>query len=162
MLKESQPWRSARSVALYASMPRELNLSSLISAAFEDGKRVFLPRVISKARSEMRMLEVQPGEIEEWTPNSWGIREPPDDGRNAAPDDTSLDLVVVPGIAFASDGRRCGHGGGFYDTFLSRCEQKQSQRPHIIALALAVQMVADVPTDKHDFIVDQVIAVPNK
>ena len=33
----------------------------------------------------------------------------------------NLDLVVVPGVAFDSLGRRCGRGGGYYDAFFEAC-----------------------------------------
>lgn len=106
----------------------------------------------------MRMLEVLRGELSTWKPDSWGIGEPPEDGRFAAPDDAPVDLVVMLGVAFTTDGKRCGHGAGFYDTFLHRCRVVGSDAtPTTLPLALRVQSVNELPTDAHNKLVDDVL-----
>ena len=61
-------------------------------------------------------------------------------------DPASLDVVVVPGLAFTADGRRLGQGGGHYDRFLPRL------RPGCVTIgaAFAEQVVDDLPTEPHD------------
>ena len=61
-------------------------------------------------------------------------------------DPASLDVVVVPGLAFTADGRRLGQGGGHYDRFLPRL------RPACVTIgaAFAEQLVDDLPTEPHD------------
>lgn len=51
--------------------------------------------------------------------NAWGIAEPAD-GEPVAAD--TLQLVLVPLLAFDLHGQRLGYGGGFYDRFLPRCD----------------------------------------
>lgn len=152
-------WRSARTVAIYASMRAELDTDVLLSNAFNSGKRVFLPRVMCKRTRSMRMLETYSmQDLNSWTPNAWGIREPPvDENRDEAPQNVSLDVLIMPGLAFDVQGRRCGRGAGFYDAFLTRYKQSRSQMPYTIAPALAVQMVPVVPVAPHDVPVDKVI-----
>jgi 5-formyltetrahydrofolate cyclo-ligase len=61
-------------------------------------------------------------------------------------DHRSVDLVVVPGVAFTVDGRRLGQGGGWYDRFLA------DRRPdcQVIGVAFDEQVVDDVPMEPHD------------
>ena len=57
-----------------------------------------------------------------------------------------LDAVVVPGSVFDCIGRRCGYGGGFYDTYLPRT------RPGTpwVGLAFEAQIVGELPCEPHD------------
>lgn len=58
----------------------------------------------------------------------------------------SLDLVVVPGLAFAADGRRLGRGGGHYDRFLAAT----GAHCRWVGVGFAEQLVDDVPVARHD------------
>lgn len=140
-------------------MPNEFDTSFLLTDAFRLKKRVFLPRVTSKALHEMVFLEVvSAAELASWTPNSWGIREPPlEPSRAQVPRDTALDVVVMPGLAFDVHGARCGQGMGFYDTFLAKYAASERPMPKLIALALSVQIVGCVPVTTHDWNVDEVL-----
>lgn len=49
-------------------------------------------------------------------PGAWGLLEP-----LAAPEDLpGVQLLLVPGLAFAEDGHRLGYGKGFYDAVLAQ------------------------------------------
>ena len=39
-------------------------------------------------------------------------------------DDSPLDLLLMPGLAFDAAGNRLGRGGGFYDAFIERYESR--------------------------------------
>jgi 5-formyltetrahydrofolate cyclo-ligase len=64
-----------------------------------------------------------------------------------------LDVVVVPGLAFTSDGRRLGQGGGHYDRFLPRLRDGC----RTVGTAFAEQLVDDLPTEDHDVRVELVV-----
>ncbi len=49
--------------------------------------------------------------------NNWGIPEP--EGEIESPH-TQFDIVLVPLLAFDTQGDRLGYGGGFYDRFLAK------------------------------------------
>lgn len=159
-LLSTPAYSAAKNIALYSSMPGELDTSSLLSRALADQKRVFLPRVASKADRLMLMLEVRSvEEMAGWTPSDWDILEPPvGEGREDAPKDAHLDLIVVPGVAFDASGGRCGQGMGFYDSYFSRYAAARQKMPTLIALALTPQVVEEVPMTPTDVRVDLLLA----
>jgi 5-formyltetrahydrofolate cyclo-ligase len=61
-------------------------------------------------------------------------------------DPATLDVVVVPGLAFTLDGHRLGQGGGHFDRFLPRL------RPDCLTIGVCYheQLVADIPMAAHD------------
>jgi 5-formyltetrahydrofolate cyclo-ligase len=61
-------------------------------------------------------------------------------------DPATLDVVVVPGLAFTPDGHRLGQGGGHYDRFLTRV------RPGCLTIGVCFreQLVAELPVEAHD------------
>ena len=72
-----------------------------------------------------------------------------------ADDETAL--ILMPGLAFDREGRRCGYGGGFYDKWLA-----QHPGHPLVALCYGFQMRDHLETDPHDVPVDVVLweAIP--
>lgn len=75
-----------------------------------------------------------------------------------------LDLVILPGVAFGMDGRRMGHGKGYYDTWLSRYwdavgAASEVRMPILVGTALTEQLFGkgEVPVDGTDWLVDIVV-----
>jgi 5-formyltetrahydrofolate cyclo-ligase len=68
-------------------------------------------------------------------------------------DPKELDAAVVPGSVFDAAGRRCGYGGGFYDTYLPRLREGVPR----IGLAFELQLVDDLPCEPHDLPVHVVV-----
>lgn len=69
------------------------------------------------------------------------------------PDPATVDVVVVPGIAFTAAGVRLGQGGGWYDRFLSLVGDDCVT----IGVCFHEQVVAELPTEPHDVNVDVVV-----
>ena len=90
----------------------------------------------------------------------WNIKQPAvDDVREEGLDgEGGLDLILVPGLAFTKTGARCGRGRGYYDTYLARARDTMGRSPATVALAFNEQVIEDVPTDEHDFIIDYILA----
>lgn len=59
-----------------------------------------------------------------------------------------VDVVLVPGLAFAPDGRRLGRGAGYYDRFLAGIAAET------IALTTEDRIRVDLPRESHDVLVD--------
>lgn len=115
-------WERARTILSYLSVADEVDTRGLIRAAWEEGKRVLLPRV-SDGDRELLWHEV--AGADGLVPGAYGIPEPaagihPLVGREAVEsDDPSHLLALVPGFAFDRAGFRLGYGGGYYDRFLA-------------------------------------------
>jgi 5-formyltetrahydrofolate cyclo-ligase len=62
-------------------------------------------------------------------------------------------LALVPGLAFDGKGRRLGRGGGYYDRFLAL---DTMQRAVKVGVCFSVQVVAEVPVDNHDVVMNWV------
>ncbi|MEZ5219033.1 MAG: 5-formyltetrahydrofolate cyclo-ligase [Ilumatobacteraceae bacterium] len=104
---------------------------------------LILPRVEGR---NLVMVEVGPGTS--FQRSGFGVLEPL--GPSVDPD--SIDVVVVPGLAFDLAGSRLGYGGGFYDRWLPT-----AMRACTIGVAFDDQLVHDLPIDPWDRPMDVVI-----
>jgi 5-formyltetrahydrofolate cyclo-ligase len=151
-----------RSLFVYVSYQEELSTVGLIEAAFLDGKRVAVPKVISDHR--MEFFEIS--DRKELKSGYMGILEPEGLAEPVFPDEKSL--LVLPGMLFDRTGKRMGYGGGFYDEYLGRCK-KSGKKPVTAGYAYEFQLFerrnvseeafADgrFPAEEHDQRVDMVI-----
>jgi 5-formyltetrahydrofolate cyclo-ligase len=103
-------------------------------------------------------------------PDSWGIPTIPNETiasrGNALTEEGTLDLIVMPGVAFDETFKRLGHGKGYYDYFLTRYHEvkEKGQIPVLVALALKEQMLGkdEVPVDVSDWLVDIIVTGDGK
>jgi 5-formyltetrahydrofolate cyclo-ligase len=86
--------------------------------------------------------------LSELVPGRFGIREPAPGASLEV-----LDLIVVPGLAFTSDGIRLGRGAGFYDRFLSTVPKVTVK----IGVCFDFQRISGIPEEPHDVKMDAVI-----
>jgi 5-formyltetrahydrofolate cyclo-ligase len=140
LLRQQDLWRRTGSILFYAPMPEELDVWPLVAEALAAGKVVALPRFDSQTRryaaAHLRDLarDIKPGHF--------GIREPADHCAPAALG--SIDLVLVPGVAFDAQGGRLGRGKGYYDQLLAHV------RGVTCGVAFDEQLVAEIPVEPHD------------
>jgi 5-formyltetrahydrofolate cyclo-ligase len=140
---------AASVVMMYAATRHELECRFAMEHAMDDGKTVLLPGIDWEAKFLIprRLPDVRAG----LATFRHGILEPPKQWPEAGVE--TIDMVVVPGIAFDEAGRRLGRGGGFYDRFLSRIPARTRR----IGLALEVQGLREVPAGEQDARVDAVV-----
>lgn len=139
-------YQKAKSIYGYLPYNQEVRTVPILAQAQKDGKRVAVPKVYGDA---MRFLWLD--ELSAVAPGAFGIPEPVADGPEA--DDPEA-LVLMPGLAFDREGRRCGYGGGFYDKFLA-------SEPHpTVALCYDFQVYDRLETEEFDIPVDVVLWAP--
>lgn len=138
----------------YAPFRSELDTRPLIAAAWADGLKVLLPRVI-QANGGMSLHAV--ASWEQFAPGAYGIQEPITGALDAG---AIPDVVFVPGLAFDSRGGRLGYGRGYYDRLRAAWEAVlpvSAKRPVWAGLSYALQLVPEVPMDDHDAYMDMLI-----
>lgn len=131
----------------------EIPTQPLIEAAFECGKKVAVPRVMSK--TEMVFIYIT--SLDGLETSAYGIPEPVyDESKKAVP--TADSLIIVPGLVFDKRLYRIGYGGGYYDRYTSAYPQALK-----IGAAFDRQYTEDeLPRDKFDKPVDLLVTSDGK
>ncbi|GMR55104.1 hypothetical protein PMAYCL1PPCAC_25299, partial [Pristionchus mayeri] len=148
-----KPLEAAHRVGIYISTDGEIITDGIIDLLFRQNKEIYIPN-FKKGASDMQFVRLAQSEWIEGLPTTmWNIRQ------HSSFDDsqllnTPLDLVFMPGVAFAahSDGsfKRLGHGKGYFDRFLHNHSATYGRMPYLIGLALKEQIVDEVPLEEHD------------
>lgn len=154
-------------VYVHCAKLREVDTGAILAAAMRLRKVCYVPVVDDRA-SNMSLLHLDALACLVPAP-PLNILEPPrtySDGRPRADalqenHAATIDVLITPGLAFDSAGRRLGRGGGYYDKAIGLLRERARARgappPLLVALAYRAQMVAHVPTDAHDQVVDVVV-----
>lgn len=128
----------AGTVLLFWGVGREPDTSGILEALLRRGKRLALPRCLPGRRMEARQVTgpqcLRPG--------AYGIPEP---GENCPliPRE-EIDLILVPNLCCDRQGYRLGHGGGYYDRYLT------DYRGCTVALCPEEWVRLRLPTDEFD------------
>jgi 5-formyltetrahydrofolate cyclo-ligase len=111
-------WAGARTVAGFVGVKNEPDTMRLLRAARRQGKRIVLPRVRPGGAPTLDFVEIDDVDTG-LVPGSYGLREPSGVLVHRLDALVELDLVLVPGLAFARTGERIGLGPGYYDRALA-------------------------------------------
>jgi 5-formyltetrahydrofolate cyclo-ligase len=141
-------WR----IALYASLPEELDATPLIELARARGCRLYLPRIDRHSLGrKMQFVEMNGRQRS----NRLGIAEPEGSRTIGA---RWLDVVFLPLVGFDSHGVRLGTGGGYYDrAFAFRRWRTVWHTPQLVGLAYSFQQVEQIIPAAHDVLLDAVV-----
>jgi 5-formyltetrahydrofolate cyclo-ligase len=137
-------WRKATIVCLYMSTADEVDTKPLLAAALTEKKQVVFPRV-----DHERLVLYQIRSIKDFTRGAYHILEPKK--TMLIVDPASVDMFIVPGVAFDRNGYRLGWGKGYYDTLLAGINVPK------IGLAYSVQLIAELPHTSYDVPMTMVI-----
>ena len=141
-------WR----IAIYLSLPSELDTAPLIALARQRGCEVFVPRIERHSLGRrMRFIELTGPQRR----NRLGIHEPVGSRSIGA---RWLDVVFLPLVGFDACGVRLGMGGGYYDrAFAFRRWRTTWHTPRLIGLSYAFQQVESLQAAPHDVRLDAVV-----
>ena len=140
---QSEAFRRASNVFIYVSLPGEPETRPLLLETLRQGKALYVPKCLKRPE----MLAVRIRGLEELAPGPFGIPEPPAPAPYAAP---RLDLAVVPCVGVTPEGVRLGHGGGYYDRFLSGSAAVR------LCLCFSSLVCLALPREAHDVPMDLV------
>ena len=152
-IASSRYFLNSQHIAFYLPNDGETDLQPLIEYAWQMKKQCYLP-VLGLRNS--RRLWFLPYQAEtNLIPNRFGIPEPQHANRDRLLKPFTLDLILMPLVAFDSQGNRLGMGGGFYDRTLGFLIHRQHwHKPRLFGTAFSFQHVTrldrqpwDVPLD---------------
>ncbi len=142
----SERFKRAKTVMLYKATRGEVRLDALETVAETMGKKLCYPLCVSDGE----MIALSPKDEKSWTEGYYGILEPIRE-RSEEIQSKDIDLVICPCTVFDEQGERIGMGAGFYDRFLSKCNNAV-----IVAVAFECQRTKRVPTQKWDIRMDKI------
>ena len=141
---EAHPvFRAASIILLYHSLPDEVHTHDFIRK-WSTKKKILLPVVIGNDL-ELRVY-TSPADL---AIGAYGIEEPTG---ALFTDYATIDLVIVPGVAFDRDGNRLGRGKGYYDRLLPRIPSAYK-----VGICFPFQIVEEVPAEPFDIRMDEII-----
>ena len=108
-------------------------------------KSVYLPRVLGE--EEMAFYPFVSWDSLERS-RSFGLYEPTLDHKAVAPE--QLDLLIIPALAFDSEGYRLGRGKGYYDRYLAQTKARR------IGVSFGLLRPRHLPTEPWDLPMDRV------
>jgi 5-formyltetrahydrofolate cyclo-ligase len=138
-------YATARTVAVFDAMPGEPHVELLWTLA---PRRFLYPRVdggqlVLHEIPALQALHAVPGAR---------YREPhPEHAPTVDP--ASVDLILVPGLAFTRTGLRLGRGGGFYDKLLAALPASSAK----LGVCFELQILPSLPIEPHDIPLDAVL-----
>ncbi|MFD3447727.1 5-formyltetrahydrofolate cyclo-ligase [Microbacteriaceae bacterium 4G12] len=146
-LYEMEEWKQTKVLGITISVNREVSTYSIIEQAWNEGKRVVVPKCNSKTRT-MTFYEIT--SFHQLETVYMNLQEPVT-ALTKEVSASDIDLLLMPGVAFTKRGDRLGYGGGYYDRFLTQYDGKT------VALAFSVQIVPEIPVQEFDQPVQKII-----
>lgn len=108
-------YRGANTIMVYVSTAIEIDTRKIIKNAWEDGKKVAVPRCIPETR-EMEFHYIT--SFDDLAPGMFSVLEPDENLPTVQKFDGCL--MLVPGFVYDRYGYRLGYGKGYYDRYISR------------------------------------------
>lgn len=144
----SEAVRKANRIALYRPIKGEIPVDGLAKRLLTEGKIICYPKVEGDTMNFYDVKDL----TSSFAGGRFGIKEPVD---TISAVNDSIDMAVIPGLAYNEEGTRLGRGGGYYDRFFA-CLGK---RPFVVAVCYDFQIDSDIPCEEHDLTTDMLLPV---
>ncbi|KAB8128435.1 5-formyltetrahydrofolate cyclo-ligase [Gracilibacillus oryzae] len=146
-LLNTEQWLYAETIALTLSRETEWNTTTIIQAAWEQGKTIVLPKC-DPLTFQMSFHHCNSfAQLE----NVYLDLYEPDPVKCSKLKKEKIDLMIVPGLAFDLEGNRIGYGGGYYDRYLENYDGIK------FAIAADFQIIEKIKKESHDIGLDYII-----
>ena len=143
-------YQHARVVLAYMAFDHEVLTDGLMQQTMASGKQLVLPMVLGD-RQDMALYVIEDLGCDV-APGYRCILEPqPQRTRAVAPE--TLELALIPGVAFDLRVGRLGFGVWFYDRLLSRLPQGIPT----VGLAFDFQVIPRLPFQPHDMLLEAIV-----
>ncbi len=148
-IAKSRVFQQSKHIAFYLANDGEIDLSLLIKHAWQQNKNVYLPVLAEPNTNRLWFIPYTPNS--KLRNNRFGIPEPVHSSKTRLRKTLSLDLILMPLVAFDEQGNRVGMGGGFYDRTLSFLNhRKYWHKPNLLGVAYEFQKQNQLETNSWD------------
>jgi 5-formyltetrahydrofolate cyclo-ligase len=149
VFKKLSLYEQANTIMIYLSYGSEVITDFIVKSVIEEGKNVVVPAIKNPRDPFMQAVRII--RLEDANQLVYGIRQPKVNSDDFASKD-SIDLALIPGIAFDLSGYRLGYGKGYYDRWL-----KEMALSKTVGLAYDFQIKDKLPIGKHDLPIGTII-----
>jgi len=148
-LASTKLFQQSKHIAFYLPNDGEMDLTLLIQHAWQAGKHCYLPVLAEPNTKRLWFIPYTPET--QLKPNRFGIPEPLHSRSTRLRKTLSLDLILMPLVAFDINGHRIGMGGGFYDRTLAFLKYRQQwHKPNLVGIAYEFQKQKQITTNPWD------------
>jgi 5-formyltetrahydrofolate cyclo-ligase len=148
-LKKLSLYKQSNTLMIYLSYGSEVITDFIVKSAIGEGKNIVVPAI--KNSGDLFMQAVRIISLEDANQLVYGIRQAEVNSNDVVSKD-SINLVLIPGIAFDLSGYRLGYGKGYYDRWL-----KDVPLSKTVGLAYDFQITDKLPIGKHDLPVGTIV-----
>ena len=142
--------KKCTSILCFYPLPSEPNIKPSIEYWLENNFEVSLPRLHN---GKIQCYKINHLADNQFIKSDIGVLEPNPNICEMVSEE-AISNILIPGLGFSDKGQRIGRGGGIYDKFLSKC----SPGKFLIGVCFNVQLVDEIPIERHDQLVTKVIS----
>ena len=136
----------SNTISVFVSYSDEINTHQLIESLLSINKIVVVPYINEDDTMVMKRMYSLTDLVSK---DKYGIEIV--NSSNPTIDKSSIDLVIVPGLAFDKEGNRLGYGKGYYDRYLS------DSSINTIGVGYKEQLCDSLPSDESDVKIGEIL-----